>query len=174
MRTKLNITPKATLSEIQTLLNAHFKKGEKVDCPACGQLVLRYERPITSSMVLVLFLLYKHRYEHGDEFVHVPTLIERSGYPAQMRAAIRGDWAKLKYWQMIKAKDETREDGSARNGFWKITSVGQRFIQAQSKVPKFAYIFDHHLYGMSDELIDVETCLRRKFSYEELMRMKLS
>lgn len=162
-----------SLTEIMSFLRAHWDDG--LNCPACGQFVKLYRRSTTSSMVLALMLLYHHYMQVDNDFVHVPSFVaSHKHFPNRLLGALHGgDYAKLRHLGLIEGKEEKREDDSDRNGYWRITDLGCRFIRGEAKVPKKFYIFDDRLYGVSDELIDVEKCLKKKFNYRELMDMRV-
>jgi hypothetical protein len=161
---------KTTLVEAKKWLRARFGKG--ATCPCCNQFVKLYRRPFNKSMAYVLLLIAC--YFQGDpveEWLHVPSYISEmvSDHPRRA-AAVRGDWAKLKFWGLIEEKPEIRADGSPRVGYWKLTSLGRQFVKRQVKVPSHVYIYNGEpLQRAVDELITIDDALGTEFNYDEIM-----
>lgn len=155
-----------TLAQAQQAMLSSVKAGNPVTCPCCKQLVMLYERPITSSMAKVLILLHRHFKNHAD-WLHVP------GYLSEMNkigAAVRGgDWSKLRYWALIEEKPEVRGDGSKRAGFYKMTDLGHQFARGEAKVSKTAKIYNGRFLGFGDGQVSIQDCLGTEFNYDQLM-----
>jgi hypothetical protein len=81
-----------------------------------------------------------------------------------------GDFAKLRYWQLIE-EDTSAEplEGARFNGHWRITSEGYAFLAARLIVPKHAIVYDGHLWGLEGPDIDIVDALNSKFNYRQLM-----
>jgi len=151
---------------------AHVKKFAEVGlfCPCCDQFVKVYRRKITSAMTRALIELYKAttnaykllKQATGSDWVHMPTLL------ASKRLQ-RSDEAKLVYWELIEPFTGTREDGSSRNGHYRITPKGIAFVSGSLPVPKYAYVSNSKVIRFSDEKVGIEACLGDKFNYRELM-----
>ena len=63
------------------------------------------------------------------EWLHVPSYIaEMVADHPRRAAAVRGDWAKLKFWGLIEEKPDVRDDGSPRVGYWRMTPLGRQFV----------------------------------------------
>lgn len=126
---------KTTLQEAKVWLRARFSKG--ATCPCCNQFVKLYRRPFNKSMAFVLLLMarYYRRIEVKEsDWLHVPSYInEVVASNPRRSAAVRGDWAKLKFWGLIEEKPETRDDGSPRVGYWRMTPVGRQFVARQGR-----------------------------------------
>jgi hypothetical protein len=161
---------KTTLAEAKKWLRARFGKG--ATCPCCNQFVKLYKRPFNKSMAYVLLLIAC--YFQGDpveEWLHVPSYISEmvSDHPRRA-AAVRGDWAKLKFWGLIEEKPDVRADGSPRVGYWKLTSLGRQFVKRQVKVPSHVYIYNGEpLQRVVEELITIDDALGTEFNYDEIM-----
>lgn len=156
-----------TIAEGKSYLRANFHDG--CVCPACGQTTRAYRRPITSAMCVVLFLMYRQfRNEESStlsEYIHVENLLKE----AHCSASSRGDFPKLKHWGLIDAKSYNREDGSSRNGYYRITEKGEQFLKGEIKIASHVIIFNNKVLGFSSDTIDIHKALKNKFSYEELM-----
>jgi hypothetical protein len=63
-----------------------------------------------------------------------------------------------------------REDGSARNGYYKITKKGYDFIRG-ARVPSHTFIYNGNQRGFTESTITINQALKSSFSYDELMAM---
>jgi len=165
-------TNATTLEDAKKWLRARFGKG--ATCPCCNQFVKLYRRPFNKSMAYVLLLIarYYRRVEvKPDEWLHVPSYIAEVAVGNPRRAAaVRGDWAKLKFWGLIEEKPETRADGSPRVGYWRLTQLGRQFVAREVKVPSHVYIYNGEpLQRSVDEQITIDDALTTEFSYAEIM-----
>jgi hypothetical protein len=156
------------LEEIETLedsikyLRKHIvKKG--ANCPCCQQFAKIYRRSLTYSMVHALALIYK---SGTKDYFHVEEYLK----DVDCSSSVRGDFPKLRFWLMLKAFDGPREDGSKRNGYYKITSLGEQFLKGKIEVPSFVKIYNNKKYGESEEMINIEQAVKNKFNYRELMK----
>ncbi len=166
------MTAKTTLDEAKKWLRARFGKG--ATCPCCNQFVKLYKRPFNKSMAYVLLLIarYYRRIEvKQDEWLHVPSYIAEVAVGNPRRAAaVRGDWAKLKFWGLIEEKPETRLDGSPRVGYWRLTPLGRQFVAREVKVPSHVYIYNGEpLQRSVENQITIDDALTTEFSYAEIM-----
>ena len=165
-------TARTTLAEAKQWLRARFGKG--ATCPCCNQFVKLYKRPFNKSMAYVLLLIarYYRRIEVKEsDWLHVPSYInEVVASNPRRSAAVRGDWAKLKFWGLIEEKPETRDDGSPRVGYWRMTPLGRQFVAREVKVPSHVYIYNGEALQRSvEEQITIDDALTTDFSYAEIM-----
>lgn len=136
-------------------------------CPCCGRFGKVYKRKIHSGMAAVLVLMY--RFQHLG-FTHVHTLINATTSPA-VAAAIRGDFAKLRYWGLLEEGFETDSRGHKRyNGMWRITGQGASFVEGSIALPRYVWVYNGTSLGFHGEPITVYDALGDKFSYRELMQ----
>jgi hypothetical protein len=166
------MTPKTTLEEAKKWLRARFGKG--ATCPCCNQFVKLYKRPFNKSMAYVLLLIarYYRRIEVKEsDWLHVPSYInEVVASNPRRSAAVRGDWAKLKFWGLIEEKPETRLDGSPRIGYWRMTPLGRQFVARAVTVPSHVYIYNGEpLQRAVENQITIDDALTTEFSYAEIM-----
>jgi hypothetical protein len=162
---------KASLEDAKKWLRTNFTKG--ATCPCCHQFVKLYKRPFNKSMAYVLLLIACYfRGDAVDEWLHVPSYIAEmvSDHPRRA-AAVRGDWAKLKFWGLIEEKPEKRDDGSPRVGYWRLTPLGNQFVKRQVKVPSHVFIYNGAPLPKraSDDLITIDDALGTEFKYSEIM-----
>ena len=130
-------------------------------CTGCGQYVKAYRRKINSSMAQVLILMRRHS---KQAFFHVEDWLKKIGKPE-----LRADYHKLRMWNLIEAKKEEREDGSKRNGYYRITGRGIMFAEGKLNVPEAAVIFNNKLQRLEGNDISIQQALGNKFNYNELM-----
>lgn len=134
-------------------------KGFKCSC--CGQFVKTYHRKLNSSMVQVLILIYR---SGKLDYFHVENFLKSLN-----KGDLRADFHKLRYWGLIKKKVEQREDGSARNGFYRITPAGIMFVEGKITVRGTILIFNNEFQGFEGENINIYQALGNKFDYNQLM-----
>lgn len=150
-----------TLVEVKDYLKENWKQG--CLCPACTQNVKLYRRSLTSSMAYALILIYKH----GSDYFHVEKYLKALDCPS----SIRGDFPKLRFFGLIESREEIREDGSGRNGYYRITQKGIDFVNYQHHAPEAVYIFNNKVYPPETPVkeISIIEALKNKFNYSELM-----
>lgn len=164
------VDQKTTLMDAKKWLRVRFGKG--APCPCCNQFVKLYRRALSKSMAYVLLLMESHfRGDPVEEWLHVPSYIaEMVADNPRRAAAVRGDWAKLKLWGLIEEKPGSRDDGSPRVGYWKLTPLGRQFAKRQVKVPSHVYIYNGEaLQRTVEEQITIDDALGTEFSYAEIM-----
>lgn len=143
---------RTSLKEVVDWLSDHITEG--AECPACGQRVQRYRRSITSGMAWVLCQMYRQ-----GGWVHVPSLGTRGGDPIKTR-----------HWGLIERREGQRDDGSQRNGWWRLTPRGERFVEGQERVPRYAYFYNGECVGFEEDTVSIIDALGTVFNYDELMR----
>jgi hypothetical protein len=164
-------SPHASLEDAKCWLRTRFNKG--ATCPCCHQFVKLYKRKFNKSMAYVLCLIScYYRGDGVEEWLHVPSYIaEMTADHPRRAAAVRGDWAKMKLWGLIDEKPGTREDGSPRVGYYRMTPLGRRFVNREVKVPAHVYIYNGEpLRRMVSEEVSIDEALGTDFNYDEIMR----
>jgi len=128
-------------------------------CPCCAQLVKLYQRQIYYAPAKALIELYHlNRVEPG--FHHLRELNPDIG---------GSDFSKLKHWGLIE-KEPINDDPKKRtSGMWKITPLGELFVEDRAKVHKYAHIFNDNLEMMSGPAVGIREVLGKDFDYSELM-----
>ena len=129
-------------------------------CPCCSLFVKRYFRSFNSNMALSLLMLYKNR---DKGFVHVENILSEMGYKRC------GDASYLQHYKLIVPLVGKREDGSNRNGYYKITGLGILFAENKSTVSEKFIMFKGKNEGFAGEQIGIEKALNKKFNYNELL-----
>lgn len=151
-----------TIAEAKKYLRENFEEG--VSCPCCGQLVKLYKRKITSSMAYGLIILAKNK--KVGELVHLLNFFKSI---ENVAAGIAGDLPKLRWWGLLEAVEEEREDGNPNNGYYVLTTTRKLFVDGLTKVPKHIFLYNNKVQNKSQEMTTIRECLGDKFNYEELM-----
>lgn len=154
----------------ETMEAAVLGKGTK--CPCCDRFVKVYKRKFNSAMGRALILLYRaHNAPKAgpQDWIHFPSLLVNKG-------AQRSDEGKLALWGLVEKLAGTREDGSKRNGFYRITDLGRKFARSEVDLPSHAFLYyDGHVLGFSDgdkypkEMVRIGDVLGKSFNYREMM-----
>lgn len=129
-------------------------------CKCCGRLVKRYRRTLNSNMALTLIHLYK---SGKRDWLHVEKFLQESGHPRS------GDFHKLVLWGLLDKMVQDREDGSPRNGYYKLNGKAIMFVENKLTVPKIAKILNGTFEGFEGKEVTIKDCLNEKFNYETLM-----
>jgi hypothetical protein len=136
-------------------------KQEGSDCPCCGQFAKAYERSITSAMSYGLIKLY----QHTPDYIHLENFFKSIDVPS----SVRGDMTKFKHFNCLEPHVDKRDDGSNRNGFWRITGTGVAYVKGEIALPKWALIYNGKAVKYSEENRTITETLKSKFNYQELM-----
>lgn len=164
--------PDASLEQAKTWLRDRFEKG--AHCPLCNQHVKLYKRNLNAAMTYVLVLIYRwHMAQPADsrEWLHVPSHISEVVVDnARRAAAIRGDWAKLRHWDMIDKQPGRRPDKSKRVGCYRITPRGIAFVRGEIAVQSHVWLYNEVMLNRPVlERVRIKDTLGIKFSYSDLM-----
>jgi len=142
-----------TLAEARAWLREVVHEG--AICPCCTQLAKVYRRKLNAGMAVSLIRMWRAA---GYGWLHIPTSI-----PARSR-----EEGKLRYWGLAEEAGEKREDGG-RAGWWRVTEEGAIFVNGESRVPKYALVYDDRCLGLRGDPVSIVECLGSKFDYHELM-----
>lgn len=136
----------------------------KCKCPhcglECGHASIEYHRSYNSNMALAIILLMK---ENTFDYVHLENLILSKGHKRC------GDFSYLVHYGQIQKKEGKREDGSNKNGMYRITSAGIMFAEGKTYVHKKFIMRDGIFYGFTGGMINIQDALKTKFNYSELI-----
>ncbi len=129
-------------------------------CDYCGSFVKRYRRSFNANMAICLILLYRFNI---NGFIKVEDFLIKNG----MKRC--GDFSYLVHYRLLEKQQGKRTDGSSRNGYYRITSLGLMFVEGKVKVPAKFFILHNTLQGFDGGDIDIRQALGKKFSFDELM-----
>lgn len=119
-------------------------------------------------MAVVLIHVYRY-FSVADGWLHLPDFCKEN------KIGRSNDSALLRHWGLIEPKVGDRDDGSWRNGHYRLTVKGMNFVEGTITIPKYAYLYNQTLYGLSDgdryPKVDttIKGSLSKKFDYGELM-----
>lgn len=113
-------------------------------------------------MALVLILIYKNK--RLGEYFHVENWLKSINRPE-----LRADFHKLVHWRLLKKKEETRNDGSNRNGFYALTEEGVLFAKRKCSFQEKVVLFNNKFESFEGPYIDIKKALGNKFNYNELI-----
>lgn len=169
---------RVTVADAKAYLRDRWLKGAA--CPCCTQRVQVYRRTITVGMALALlaFLRADARRRQTepdfDGFLHAEETFKNT---VLLPRSARGDFTKLRYWGLIEGAEGEREDGSRRNGHWRLTERGRAFARREIAVPKYVYLYNDAQYtpeaiGADPDQgeVTIHDALGRRFSYDEVVR----
>lgn len=134
------------------------KKG--YTCTCCGSFVKTYIRRFNSNMSIALLVMYKNR---SSGFIKV------EDYLLSVQSKRCGDFSYLRHYGLIEKKQGLREDGSSRNGYYRITMKGAMFAENNYKVNEKFIIANNKCEGFTGKMVTIKDTLGTKFNYDELM-----
>ena len=129
-------------------------------CQNCGSYVKRYRRSFNGNMALALLLLCKFNIR---KFVKVEDFLIKNG---QKRC---GDFSYLTHYGFLEKQIGNREDGSGRNGYYRITDAGIDFAMGRSTAAAKFIMLHGKCQGFEGDQINIRQALGKKFDYDELM-----
>lgn len=165
----LFLKPKTTFLKSKTTkfmeqMKMDFTPQQKMDydngffCKCCGAYNKRYRRKFNTNMATALIALYNNL---GGDYVHLETYLASKGLKRC------GDASYLRFYNFIEKKEGKRDDGSAKNGFYRITQTGCLFVEKKITAKEFFLILHNRLEGFSGRELYVNQV--PKFNYSELM-----
>ena len=147
-----------TLGAARDQLRRLAENGQR--CPCCTQLVKVYKRVITSTQTRALIVIYRER---GIDWAHLPSL------RTVLAPYHSNEEPKLGYWGLLEEEKTVRPDGG-RAGWWRVTELGEAWVNDEATVRKYVRIFDGKCLGLVGPEVTIHDALTTKFDYEELMR----
>lgn len=154
-----------TIQQEKQRLREQWQDG--THCQCCNQYVKLYKRKINSTMAHRLITFWKYIEEnnlHGQYIQAEEMFTEKKLKPCS-------DFAKLRWWGLIHAKKELRDDGSDRNGYYRLTADGLMFVRGLMRVDEYKCSFNQQIYRPENPVnqVSIQDCLRKAFNYQELM-----
>ena len=155
----------ATLKEAKEFLRKHYQKGGAT-CPCCNQFSKEYARPLNAAMAYTLILIYKAL--PTPSWIHVENYLKTTASGGKKN--LRGDFHKLVFWGLLQKREGEHENGSPRNGFYRISPKGEAFVKGSLSVPSKAFIYNGKVQRFSKDLITIQGALGKHFDYNEIMQ----
>jgi hypothetical protein len=132
-------------------VNSHL--DEVFNCPCCGRWNKTYRRTITAAMAHALILIYRYYLSHTyDSWLQLEGYFKR----CNIGSTIRGDVPKLRFWGLI---EKAPCSINGRNGHYRLTPKGQRFVKGDELVPRYAKIYNDQFFGFDGEMIGISDCI---------------
>lgn len=162
-----------TIAQAKAILRNKLHEG--FECPLCKGHTQLYSRPLTSSMVAGLILMYaKTKHEQNKGFIGQVWIHLERFFSDNKNAtpSMRGDIPKLRFWGFIIPKEGNSEDGNPNNGYYTLTKAAFDFIEGRTKVPSHVDIYNNKFYGYSVKAkeVTVYQALKQKFNYNEIIK----
>ncbi len=111
-------------------------------------------------MAHTLILLYK---SGKRDWLHIENWLIENGHRRS------GDYHKLVLWGLLDKLVEDREDGSSRNGYYRLNGKSIMFCEGKLRVKETALILNGKFEGFEGKEVDIIECLGVKFNYQQLM-----
>lgn len=153
--------PPVTLEAAKAAAREAARRPGGTSCPLCTKHVQVYRRSISAGMAAVLIWLHTRRVTRP---VVSSQDIARRGWSGA------SDYAKLRWWGLIRRVGEPRTGTKNSDGLWAITEKGSTFVRGEVDVPKYVDEYRSKVIaGPYGEEVSIHDALRNKFDYEELM-----
>lgn len=145
--------PIETLLEAQQYVKNGVAQKGGCACPCCGRHCEEYRYSMVPMLTESLFKLYM------------------AGEPLHLRDFCRprnGGYASciLKNFGLIE-QDPSDQKPFNRSGIWSITSLGKRWIKGEVSIPKFIFVFDNKVSGVSEERWYWKEAVKTEFTPED-------
>lgn len=127
-------------------------------CDKCGSFNKMYRRKLNTNMATALIELYKNL---GGDYVHLEDFLASRGLKRC------GDASYLRFYNFIEKKKGNREDGSSKNGFYRITGLGCLFVEKKITAKEIFLTLHNGLHGFQGKEIFIDEV--PKFRYDKLM-----
>lgn len=137
-----------SLAAAMEYVQANAREG--VTCPCCGQMAKIYARRIHRTPARTLAQMYA--LAGTDRAVHVASEISPGT-----------EVEKLRYWGLVEPQ------GPDRDGYWRVTEVGERFLSGQLVLPMYALVYDSRFLGLEGDPVVFADCVGEPFDFQALM-----
>ena len=129
-------------------------------CSHCGSYCKEYTRKFNSNMALCMVLLWKHKI---NGFVKVEDFLLEHG---QKRC---GDFSYLVHYGFLEKQKVKREDGSKKNGYYRLTGRGILFLEGKITAAEKFKVFQNKFQGFAGKDITLKDALGTKFNFDEMI-----
>ena len=135
----------------------HIRQGEH--CPTCHQKVLLSNRYLYDTPARLLIAMYR---TDPHDWIYVPDLYRKFEIGG-------GDTVKPRHWKMIEPMPGERNDGSNRNGYWRLRARGRNWVRGKILVPRIALVYNNTCFGYKGGWWHITQALGEHFDYHALM-----
>lgn len=153
-----------TIEEAKKKLRKNMLEGDI--CPVCNQFVKVYKRSINGSSLLAMTIIYN---AIGKKPVHATNFLNECNVPAVIKNT--GDFAKLRFWGLIKEVSNKENNKSSSSGCWEITKFGEQFLLGNVNIPRYKFFYNNNIVKIPFEQPELpyKELVTKKFDYKELM-----
>lgn len=163
-----------TLAQARAEVEIGKNTRDGIDCLCCDQRAKIHRRNISGSTANFLNEFINAYDRLGKPYIYVTDMSKNPDGDIQVPAG--GDYAKLEYkgWELIERDNATvREDGSTRNGHWRPTERGRRFVKNELQVVK--YIWDYNGDPIKDQppcndFVSIQDIKNVNFNFQSIMQ----
>ena len=160
-RIHLKLPGSTPLAEARSEMLWHIETKNGVECPCCNRTNKVYPRGIHWQSAAWLCVLIK-KY-----------ITEPRWYAVTEFSSRGGDYAKLRYWDLVELKKEVEGD-KRTSGLWKPTKKGIEFAQGKIRIPSKALIYNGNLLGFDCDndvdILDILETSKGQFRWSEVMK----
>jgi hypothetical protein len=149
---------RTVLRELREEIAAHLEPGAPgMRCRVCRRRVFKYRRKLNSGMArsIIAAFVYDRDRAHGKYFHFRMAGLQQNQ-----------EYAKLEYWGLLERKFKGVTEV---RGWWRVTERGREFVREKIRVPRWAYCYNDHCYGLSEEETSIRQALGDKFDLDELL-----
>lgn len=118
---------------------------------------------MSSGTARVMIKMYLHG--EGRDWLYLTPLMNELKNHHQ----IGGYGTLAHWWGLMEHQPGDRDDGSWRNGHWRLTDSGREFVVGNLSVPKYVRLYNGKRLGLVGPSWSIRDALGKKFNYNELM-----
>lgn len=158
--------PKDTLKEARDEFWDGLYAGKQVHCPCCDKDGKVHPVTMQSTLVLILFWLYRQHLLNPGCWKHVPT--EAPRWVIEQNAV-----GKLLLWGLVdRMPNEGANEDTAKKclGTYRINQGGIHFLRGEWTVDRAAMTYNDTILWWDERPITVHEALTEKFDYAALIR----
>ncbi len=142
-----------TVKDEKKRIRKNLKKG--CICACCGRKARISKSSLNASKMTALLALYRIAKEKGiNAYYHIDEISNEIGDVPQCLKG--GEWSKLRHFGFIEQAIGSHENGSKRNGYYRLLKKGILFLKGEITAPKSVYLYNKTIKGFSKENIDIE------------------
>ena len=158
-----------------TELEAQQYLESTITCSECGTRKIYRKRSFNSTMARQLIYLYKyfrdpsvyanlgvHSHDSEGDWVHASRFFKA--------LKLERESAKLRHWDLIEEKSESKTDGNPHAGYFRITDYGSKVAQGKQRVWKYIITLNHKggsLGVVETESLTIQQALGNGFDYSK-------
>lgn len=145
--------------------NKKLESNGEATCPCCQRRARVNRLKVHSTLAAMLVRLHRlSMLNNGraDAWVHIEAF-------RPLKHASGRDFCIVKHWNLAEPRPANEDEDKNSSGYWRLTPMGQLFVQNDILIQKHAFVFDNRVLNFSGETTSIIESLGNKFSYQELM-----